>query len=218
MRWRWRLAWFFTYPLAKAFLGLRVVGREQLVPGGQIIAANHTSNFDPLILGWAAGRDVYFLAKEELFRYRPFAWLIKSWNALPVGRSGIDISAIRSCGKVLKRKQTLVLFPEGTRSKNGKIGTFKSGVGMLAVMNRVPVVPARICGLAQSMVSYWVDKDFVQQGLRRKPRSPVTIEVRFGFPVFPDDYEANRQGYERLTAEVFRRVCALGENLPLCQR
>ncbi|MGQ9678983.1 MAG: lysophospholipid acyltransferase family protein [bacterium] len=218
MKWRWRLAEFFTYPLAKFVLGLKVSGREQLVPGGQIIAANHSSNFDPLILGWAAGREVYFLAKEELFRYRPFAWLIKSWNALPVGRGGIDIRAIRSCGKVLKRKQTLVLFPEGTRSKNGKIGTFKFGVGMLAVMNRVPVVPARIFGIAQSIVSYWVDRDFVRKGLRQKPKRWGRIEVRFGFPVFPDDYENNRSGYERLTAEVFRRLCALGENLPLCQR
>lgn len=218
MKWRWRLAWFFAYPLAKALLRLRVVGRERLVSEGQIIAANHTSNFDPLILGWATGREVYFLAKEELFRYRPFAWLINSWNALPVGRGGIDMRAIRYCGAVLRRDQTLIVFPEGTRSKNGEIGTFKSGVGMLAVMNRVPVIPARIFGMAQSIVSYWVDKDFVRQGLRRKPRRPVTIEVRFGLPVFPDDYEANRQGYERLTAEVFRRVCALGENLPLCQR
>ncbi len=208
MRLRWRIAWLGTYPLAKLLLGLRVVGREHLVNGGQIIAANHTSNFDPLILGWAAAREVYFLAKEELFRYRPFAWLIKSWNALPVGRKGIDLGAIKRCGAVLRRNQTLVLFPEGTRSRNGEIGAFKPGVGMLAVLNQVPVIPAFISGMAQSIVSYWVDRDFVRLGLRHKPKGRGAIEVRFGLPVYPDDYEASRTGYERLTAEVFRRVQA----------
>jgi 1-acyl-sn-glycerol-3-phosphate acyltransferase len=212
MRLRWWLTWILTYPFAKVFLGLRVSGRKHLVSGGQIIAANHTSNFDPLILGWAAAREVYFLAKEELFRYRPFAWLIRSWNALPVGRGGVDMKAIRCCGAVLRRNRTLVLFPEGTRSRTGEIGEFKPGVGMLSVVYRVPVVPARISGVTRSIVSYWFDRDFVRAGLRTKPNRRGLIEVRFGPPIYPDGYEVNRTGYELLTAELFRRIQALGES------
>lgn len=215
MKLRWRLAWLFTYPAAKILLRLRVQGRENLLPDGQIIAANHTSNFDPLLIGWAAAREIYFLAKEELFRYRPFAWLISSWNALPVSRGGMDIPAFRRCSALLRQKQTLVLFPEGTRSRSGDLGEFKPGVGMLAVLNRVPIVPAHISGVKNSIISYWVDRDFVRKGWRQKPGSPWPIRslnpltVRFGSPVFPDCGPAGREVYERLTAEVFRRVQAL---------
>lgn len=206
MRLRWRLAWFLTYPLARLLLPLRVKGRERLSSGGQIIAANHTSNFDPLIIGWAAAREIYFLAKEELFSYRPFAWLIWNWNALPVARGGFDLKAMRRCSAVLRRGQTLVLFPEGTRSRSGEIGRFKPGVGMLAVMNRAPVVPAYISGMSRSIVSYWVDRDFVRQGWRRKPAGCVRITVRFGERVDAVGFPANRDGYERMTAVVEERV------------
>jgi len=211
VRLRWRLAWLLTYPLAKAFVNLRVEGRENLrgCQGGLIIAANHTSNFDPLILGWAAAREIYFLAKEELFRYRPFAWLIRAWNALPVGREGIDIRAIRLCSRVLKHRQTLVLFPEGTRSKTGGMGGFRRGVGMLAIINQVPVVPTHIAGMDSSFISYLVDRDFVRLGMRKKPAGCGRIKVRFGAPVMPQGFKRERQGYEQLTALIEERVCAL---------
>ncbi|MEO0074414.1 MAG: lysophospholipid acyltransferase family protein, partial [candidate division WOR-3 bacterium] len=75
-RLRWRVGWYLTYPLARLFLGLRVHGREHLTKGPLILAANHVSNFDPLIIGWAVRREVHFLAKEELFQQsKLFAWL-----------------------------------------------------------------------------------------------------------------------------------------------
>ncbi len=210
MRWRWRIAWLLTYPWARFLLPLRVEGREALLPGAQIIAVNHTSNFDPLIVGWAAGREIYFLAKEELFRHRAFAWLIRSWNALPVGRGGVDKRAIGLCSQLLCQGQTLVLFPEGTRSRDGRVGEFKPGVALLAVRNRVPVVPGFISGLSRSRLSYWVDRDFVRLGLRSKPEGCVPIRVRFGQPLFPEGFPANRQGYLNFTALLRERVAALG--------
>lgn len=213
---RWHLAWLLTYPLAKLLFNLRVVGRENLTAGaaqtktGMIIAANHTSNFDPLIIGWAAAREIYFLAKEELFRSRPFAWLIKSWNALPVQRRGIDIKAFRRCSLLLRHQKTLVLFPEGTRSKDGSLTRFKPGVGMLAVLNSVPVVPAHISGLSHSLLSYLVDRDFARLGLRHKPKSRIPIRVKFGQPILPQGFSRDRQGYEQLTAQVEERIRWLG--------
>ncbi|MGQ9708272.1 MAG: lysophospholipid acyltransferase family protein [bacterium] len=215
MKLRWRLAWLLTYPLAKVVVNLRVEGRENLTcrnareKRGMIIAANHTSNFDPLILGWAAAREIYFLAKEELFRYRPFGWLIRSWNALPVARGGVDTIAFRRCSRVLRNRQTLVLFPEGTRSKNSALAGFKPGVGMLAVLNSVPVVPAHISGMSRSIISYLVDRDFVRLGLRHKPSGCVQIRVRFGESVLPEGFSRNRQGYEQLTAIIEERVRSL---------
>jgi 1-acyl-sn-glycerol-3-phosphate acyltransferase len=203
MKLRWRLAWICTYPLARLLLKLRVTGREHLRQVGNqtgvIIAANHTSNFDPLILGWAAAREIFFLAKEELFRYRPFAWLIRTWNALPVSRGGLDIGAIRRCSALLKNRQTLVLFPEGTRSPTGELNPFKPGVAMLALRNSVPVVPCYIAGLNRSLLSCWVDRDFVRRGLRTRPRHCQPISVRFGPAIQPANFSLNRTGYEQFT-------------------
>lgn len=213
MKLRWRLAWLLTYPLAKILLNLRVEGKRNLssCQGGLIIAANHTSNFDPLILGWAAAREIYFLAKEELFRYRPFAWLIRAWNALPVGRGEIDLRAVRLCSRVLRHRQTLVLFPEGTRSKTGEMASFKRGVGMLALINQVPVIPTHIAGMESSIVSYLVDRDFVRLGIRKKPAHSGKIRVRFGNAVLPKGFTRDRQGYQGLTALIEERVRALAD-------
>lgn len=209
MKLRWRLAWGLTYPLARLLLRLRVSGREHLrtVKGcGLIIAANHTSNFDPLILGWAAAREIFFLAKEELFRYRPFAWLIRSWNAIPVRRGGLDLAAFRRCSLLLRHRQTLVLFPEGTRSRTGALGTFRPGVAMLAIVNRVPVVPCHIAGLDRSIISWLVDRDFVRQGLRTRPRRTQPITVRFTAPIMPAGFSRDRTGYDQLTREIENRI------------
>ncbi|MGB9742663.1 MAG: lysophospholipid acyltransferase family protein [bacterium] len=203
MKLRWRLAWLATYPLARLFFRLRVSGREELHSLGNrtgiIIAANHSSNFDPLIVGWAAAREIYFLAKEELFRYRPFAWLISKWNALPISRAGMDIAALRRCSTLLRKKRTLVLFPEGTRSPTGELGSFKPGVGMLAVLNSVPVVPCLIAGVNRSIISWLVDRDFVRRGLRSRPEISIPIVVRFGAPVLPIGFDRNRNGYQQFT-------------------
>jgi 1-acyl-sn-glycerol-3-phosphate acyltransferase len=213
MKLRWRIAWLVSYPLARVLFRLQVIGREQLRALGNqtgvIIAANHSSNFDPLLVGWAAAREIYFLAKQELFRYRPFAWLIKTWNALPVSRGGMDIGAIRRCSALLRHKRTLVLFPEGTRSPTGELGSFKPGVAMLAALNSVPVVPCHIDGINRSILSWWVDRDFVRRGLRSRPQRCTPIVVRFGEPIFPTDFPRNRTGYEQFTRLLESKIRAM---------
>lgn len=207
-RLHWRVVWFLSYPLARLLLGLRVHGRERLGSGPQILAANHVSNFDPLIVGWAARREVHFLAKDELFRHsRLFAWLIRTWNAWPLRRGAGDAGALKRCSWLLRRRQTLVLFPEGTRSKSGEISKFRPGVGMLAVLNQVPVVPTLIRGMDRSIVSSWVDRDFVRLGLRqRSASSHQPIDVFFGEPVSPVGFGRDRTGYEQMTETIEQRV------------
>lgn len=204
---RWRLAWLATYPLARLLLRIRVSGRDKLNRGAQILAANHTSNVDPLIIGWAAARELHFLAKEELFRAsRMFNCLIRAWNAWPVRRGVADSSAIKHCTEVLRRGQTLVLFPEGSRSRNGEICEFRPGIGLLATSARVPVVPTLISGVDRSWISYAVDRDFVKKGFRMKSRGSSGIEVRFGEPVYPDGFSRDRAGYVELARLVETRV------------
>jgi 1-acyl-sn-glycerol-3-phosphate acyltransferase len=134
-----------VYAFGKLVLKVRVTGRNKLVPGPQILASNHVSNFDPLLVGLGARREIHFLAKEELFNAsRFFAWLIHTYNAWPVRRGGGDPAAIKRCSWLLGRRQTIVLFPEGTRSRTGDLTPFKPGIGMLAITNHVPVVPVHL--------------------------------------------------------------------------
>lgn len=207
MKLRWRVGWLLTYPFARLVLRLRVTGRDNLLAGPQILAANHVSNFDPLIVGMAAAREIHFLAKEELFtESRAFAWLIRTWNAWPVRRGGADSGALKRCSWLLKRKQTVVLFPEGTRSKTGELQRFQPGIGFLALSSRVPVVPVCLAGVNLSNVSYWVDRDFVRRGFRKRPTEPTRIRVSFGTPVFPDGFSRDRAGYDGLAQTVAESV------------
>lgn len=210
MKLRWRVAWFALYPWARLLLPLRVSGRENLGQGARILAVNHTTNVDPILVGLAAGQEIHFLAKQELFNVsRVFTWLIRSWNAWPVRRSGGDPQAMRRCSWLLRHRQKVVLFPEGTRSKTGELTPFRPGIGLLSVTNRVPVIPTLVSGTSRSMISYLADRDFVKRGYRRKPTRPVTIRVTFGDSVMPDDYTNDRAGQLALTAEVENRMRAM---------
>ncbi len=212
MRLHWWLAWLGLYPLARLLVGLRVRGREKLVPGPQVLAANHVSNIDPVIVGLAAKREVHFLAKEELFTASKFfARLIRAWNAWPLRRDGGDPGAMKRCSSLLSAGHTVVLFPEGTRSRTGELTSFKPGIGMLAQMNHVPVVPVHLGGLPTSTVSWLVDKDFVARGYRPKPKKSTPIRVTFGEPVLPDGFSHDRAGQVELARAVEDRVRALSE-------
>lgn len=207
MNLHWWLGWLMSCPAGMLGLRLRVYGRRNLGRGARIIASNHVTNVDPLVLGWAAARELHFLAKAELFQAsRFFSWLIRGFNAWPVRRGGADRAALAVCSRVLRAGNMLVLFPEGTRSPTGELGSFKPGVGLLAVNGGVPVVPTAIINLERTLLSYWVDRDFVRRGLRRRPRSLPSVRVFFGPPVRPDEYSADRDGYAALAAEVERRV------------
>jgi 1-acyl-sn-glycerol-3-phosphate acyltransferase len=196
-----------VYAFGQLVLKVRVTGRSKLVPGPQILASNHASNFDPLLVGLGARREVHFLAKEELFdASRLFAWLIHTFNAWPVRRGGGDPAAMKRCSWLLGKRQTIVLFPEGTRSRTGDLSPFKPGIGMLAITNRVPVVPVHLGGVPRSIIAYLVDRDFVARGFRKKPQRNMGIRIAFADPVYPRGFAADRQGYEDMTQEVEKRV------------
>jgi 1-acyl-sn-glycerol-3-phosphate acyltransferase len=207
-----------VWAFGRLVLKVRVTGRNKLVSGPQILASNHVCNFDPLLVGLGARREIHFLAKEELFRAsRWFEWLIRSYNAWPVRRGGADAGAIKTCSWLLGLRQTIVLFPEGTRSKTGDTNRFKPGIGMLAINNHVPVVPVHLGGVSRSIISYLVDKDFVKRGYRKKPTRNEGIRIAFADPVYPKGYSADRQGYEEMAQEVEKRVRALAEERTMAE-
>lgn len=130
----------------------RTTGREYIPKqGGCIIASNHLSFLDPIVLSVASPRILSFMAKQELFRPGLFMKLITALNAFPLQRGRADLKAMRMAIEKLKNGETLIIFPEGTRSESGIVQEGQMGVSMLAAKARVPVIPALIIGTDKAM-------------------------------------------------------------------
>ena len=126
-------------------LGTKIIGLENIPKDGAfILAANHVSNFDPPFLGTFIDRIVNYMGKEELFKNPIMAAICRGLNVFPVKRGAADKTAIKTALKVLKSGKCLGIFPEGTRSKTGKLGKAESGVSVIAAMTKAPIIPAAI--------------------------------------------------------------------------
>jgi 1-acyl-sn-glycerol-3-phosphate acyltransferase len=137
---------FLLGGIVGALSGWEVHGREHVPKSGAVIvASNHISFWDPLLVGTAAIREQAFLAKEELFR-PPLGWLIRTYNAIPIRRGVADLSGLTKARDVLRAGRSLILFPEGTRARGGELRSARPGLGMLAVATDAVVVPACIQG------------------------------------------------------------------------
>ena len=131
----------------KVFFRCRFYGREN-VPKTEafLLICNHQSFIDPVLLAVAAKRHLHFLARDTLFKNKFFAWLISSVNAMPVRRGEADMGAMKMIISKLKEGKPVLLFPEGTRSLDGKISAFKPGFGLLCKRGKAGILPAVIDG------------------------------------------------------------------------
>ena len=163
--------------------------------GGLLVLSSHQSLLDPLILGVACDRRLSSLARASLFRFGPFAALIRALDAVPIDREASSVAAMKTVIRKLRDGAALVIYPEGTRTADGHLGEVKGGFALVARRARVPIVPAAIVGAWEC----W-------------PRSrpfplPGRIRVEFGTILTPAEIDAldDRQ----LVAEVVRRITAL---------
>ncbi len=167
-----------------------------------IFASNHLSYMDPPLVGSVLPREIHFLAKEELFRNRPFGWLISKYNAIPVRRGGVDRRSLRIALDLLARGKSLLIFPEGTRMKDGRLGEPKTGIGYLALHSRVPVVPV-----------YAVGTNRLLPALFGRPR--LTVVMGRPIRLSSSDLEEfkNGKGYADYSAMVMEAIAALRDSL-----
>lgn len=131
------------------FYKVKVTGLENIPQeGGLIMACNHMSNFDPPFAGGFAGkkRDSIYFIKKELMSVPVCGRLFKYFGFIPVDRKkpGGDMGAIKAALKVVKKGESLFIFPEGTRSKTGKPGRAKPGIGFMVYHSGAPVLPIKI--------------------------------------------------------------------------
>lgn len=160
--------------LVKAYLhimyGLKVEGRENIDKNETyIIASNHRSLTDPPIVGVSAKGKVCFMAKAELFKNKLFGGLIRALGAFPVSRGKGDMTVITTAVENLNSGKSLIIFPEGTRSKDGKVGRGHSGAALIAAKTGKRIIPAGI----------------VYDG---KLKFRKKIKLVFGKPIDPADY------------------------------
>jgi len=180
----------------------KIIGSENLpASGGFILSANHVSNWDPPILATFIEREVYYMAKEELFKNSIFAAAIRALHVFPVKRGAADKNAIKNAVKVLKGGGCLGLFPEGTRSKTGKIGKAESGVSLIAAMTKAPIVPAAL-----------VNTDKIFSAEVKLPR----LVIVYGKPIYFTGNSKEKDELANFAQDIMAEVAKLkivGENL-----
>ncbi len=159
--------------------------------GPVLICANHQSHMDPILVANGCTRYVGFVARESLFKFKPFGWLITTLGAFPINRDG-GIAGIKETLKRLKRGEVVLIFPEGTRTPNGTIQNFKSGFCAIARRSKVPIVPVAIDGAYDA---------WPKNAALPRPRS---IKLKVGHPIMFDEYNSltDTEITERVQSEV----------------
>ncbi len=195
MRW-FRFARFWCWIFCNLFFRIRVYGRENVPDKGAfVLVANHQSYLDPVFCGIPLKRPLYFLARDSLWKNRFFGWLISSVNTIPVRQDKADLSAMRKVIGKLKEGRGVCLFPEGTRTSDGKITPFKPGFGLLCRRGEAAVVPVLIDGAFEC----WPR--------RKKIFSPGRIDVCYGKAITAEQVKnMNDRQLAELLTDTLRRM------------
>lgn len=142
----YRFAQYFSWLYFRLFHRFEVKGAHHIpLAGAFILASNHASYLDPPALGCKLPRNLHYFARDSLF-FWPLGLLIRNLNSIPVNRSRLDIATLKRVLKVLQSGDPLLVFPEGTRSPDGQLGTGKKGIGLLLAKSQCDVLPARVTG------------------------------------------------------------------------
>jgi 1-acyl-sn-glycerol-3-phosphate acyltransferase len=160
--------------------------------GAVLVIANHQSYLDPPLIGAGFPRMMNYLARASLFRFKPFAWLIHSYNAIPVDRERSPLGGIKETLRRLKQGEVVLIFPEGARTLDGEIAPFLAGFATVAVRSGAAILPAAVEGAFDAWPCH-----------RRFPR-PGPVHVHYGPAMLPD--EIAQYGDQELVEELERRV------------
>lgn len=135
------------HALSRLYFGLELRGTEHIPPtGGVVIAPNHQTYADPPLVTIPVRRPVYYMAWDRLFTIPLLGWWIRQLRAFPVDIEARDSRATREVIRLLKAGEAVMIFPEGERSVDGRVGPFKPGTFRLAASLGVPVLPVTIDG------------------------------------------------------------------------
>ena len=174
----YRIAWIIFRAIFATYFRWRAFGAENVpLQGGVILASNHASFLDPPLVGAGLKRGINFLARESLFRFPIMGAVLRSWNVVPVDREGGGAKGLKNILDRLLNGAGIILFPEGTRTKDGQLQPARSGIGLTVIKSTAPVVPVRVFGT------------FAAYGRNHKFPRPHRLVVKYGRPM---NFEALR--------------------------
>jgi 1-acyl-sn-glycerol-3-phosphate acyltransferase len=185
--------WVLCRTLGVAMFGFRCRFVEPLPrDGGLVVLSSHQSHLDPLLLGLAAERRLSSLARSSLFAFGPFGAVIAALDAVPINREASTVQAMKTVIDRLRNGAAVVIFPEGSRTSDGRLGGMKAGFTLLARKAAVPIVPVAIVGAYEC----W-------PRTRLLPR-PGRIRVEFGRVISASEVEAldDRELFDRCVREI----------------
>ena len=170
----WGISRGFVWWYFRLFYRLRRSGLENLPRSGPIIyVANHASHLDPPLVGCVVDdRPPAFMARDTLFKFKPFGALIRFYGSIPIVRGGRGAEAMRTALTELAEGRCILIFPEGTRSRDGSIGVMKAGFLLLVRKSKATVVPVGTDGCFDA----W-------PRTRSRPRLFGRIHVHIGEPI-----------------------------------
>jgi 1-acyl-sn-glycerol-3-phosphate acyltransferase len=185
--------------IGRTFFALSVEGEEHVPKSGPVILApNHVSYLDPVVVGISVSRRVHFMAKKELFRNPLVGWFLHGLQAFPVTRERVDPSTLKRTLSLLAAGQVVLMFPEGTRGDGCTLGPAKPGIAVVAARSGAAVVP----------VFHWGTERALPRGSRWVRRA--SLRVRFGPPQrFPAGSRPDGEAVEAFGRELMEAIAAL---------
>ena len=202
------LGWVSFRALYRFYFGWRVYNAERVpLSGPVILASNHTSFLDPMLVGSGIRRGINYLARENLFRFPVLGWILHQWQVVPVDREGGGAKGLKAILDRLLAGGAIILFPEGTRSRDGNLQPARSGIGLTVIKSTAPVIPVRVFGT------------FEAYGRHMGLPLPRRVAVKYGRPMLFEALRAEaktcgkqrlKEIYQETADEIMTAIAVLG--------
>jgi 1-acyl-sn-glycerol-3-phosphate acyltransferase len=203
----YRLGWLLSRIVFAGCFRWRVYHPERVpLRGPVILAANHASFIDPPLVGAGLKREINYLARESLFRFPVVGAILRAVNSVPVDRDGGGAAGLKAILGRLLAGGGIILFPEGTRTRDGLLQPPRSGIGLAVIKSNAPVVPVRVFGT------------FEAYGRHSKFPRPHPIAVKYGQPILFEELRAEaktcskqrlKEIYQQVACEIMAAIAKL---------
>ena len=207
MRLLYRMGWLGFRLMFSVYFRWRVYNSERVpMKGGVILASNHASFLDPPLVGAGLTRHVHYMARASLFTNPLVGWLLRQWSAIPVDRDGGGAAGLKAILDRLLSGGAILLFPEGTRTRDGGLQKARSGIGLTVVKSDAVVMPVRVFGT------------YVASRSTLGILTPRRVAVKYGRPLDFKELRAEarvcekprlKQIYQEIADEIMREIARM---------